>query len=85
VVISHAPSPISEQEHTDERPERLQARLMMVWFKTRVRAASFDPSGKNRSRETRGEYSADRYHLDPQIGDTGVVAFLFERNSTLTQ
>jgi hypothetical protein len=58
---------------------------MMVWFKTRARAASFDPSGKNRSRETRDEYSADRYHLCPQMGDTGVVAFLLEGNSTLTQ
>ena len=57
---------------------------MMVWFKTRARAASFDPSGKNRSRETRDERSPDRYHLGPQMGDTGVVAFLFKRNSTLT-
>lgn len=58
---------------------------MMVWLETRARVTSFDPSGKNRSRETRGEYSAERYHLCPQMGDTGVVAFLFERNSTLTQ
>lgn len=58
---------------------------MMVWFKTRARIASFDPSGKIKSRETRDERSADRYHLDPLAGDTGVVAFLLKRNSTLTQ
>jgi hypothetical protein len=58
---------------------------MMVWFKTRATVASFDPSGKNRSRETRDEYSADQYQLGPQTGDTGVVAFLCERNSTPAQ
>jgi hypothetical protein len=58
---------------------------MMVWSEARARVASFDPSGKNRSRETRDEYSAEGYHLRPLAGDTGVVAFLFERNSTLTQ
>jgi hypothetical protein len=57
---------------------------MMGWFKTRARAAQSCLSGKIRTRETRDEYSAERYHLGPLAGDTGVVAFLIERNSTLT-